>query len=249
MVLLPFGTIAARKSPPLMHRFHVPDLSNAVVELPEEEAGHAVRVLRLKDDEPVVLVDGNGTSALGRLKITDKHAVCARIEERTLHAKERVARIHLAVAPTKQVDRFEWMLEKCTEIGVDRITPLMTGRTERTHLRMDRLRKVMVSAMKQSQRAWLPQLDAPATIAGLLGQALPAQRYFGWCEGEHSSLSSAYRTGADAIMLIGPEGDFTEEEAQLLRAHACQAVGLGKARLRTETAAIAACTWMNLKQM
>ena len=231
-----------------MHSFHLPDLSAPVVELPPEESGHALRVLRLKEGERILLVDGKGTTAVGLLKIEGKHSARVGIIERTVHPVERTSGIHLAVAPTKQIDRYEWMLEKCTEIGVDRITPLMTSRTERTHLRTDRLRKILVGAMKQSQRAWLPELDEPVTIEDFLGQPLPDQRFFGWCEGEHELLTSAYRTNAAALLFIGPEGDFTQEEARSLLTQRFKPVSLGKARLRTETAAIVACTWMNSAQ-
>ena len=232
-----------------MHSFHLPDLSAAVVELPDEESGHALRVLRLTEGERILLVDGKGTTAVGLLRVVAKHSAHAAIIERTVHPAERTAKIHLAVAPTKQIDRYEWMLEKCTEIGVDRITPLMTSRTERAHLRTHRLRKILVGAMKQSQRAWLPQLDEPITIDDFLDQPLPDQRFFGWCEGEHVLLTSAYRANADALLLIGPEGDFTPIEADHLRARGCTAMSLGAARLRTETAAVVGCTWMSYAQV
>ncbi len=133
-------------------------------------------------------------------------------------------------------------------MGVDRITPVMTTRTERAKLRVDRLDRVAISAMKQSLRHWLPMIDEPIALDELLQQPLPAQRYFGWCEGEHDALMARYRPGTDALVLIGPEGDLTHTEAELLRAHGFTAVSLGQARLRTETAALTACTWMSLAQ-
>ncbi|MFZ1686521.1 MAG: RsmE family RNA methyltransferase [Flavobacteriales bacterium] len=232
-----------------MHTFHLPDLSGAEAELPEEEAAHAVRVLRLKDGEAITLVDGKGTTATGHLWIQGKHAASVVIAERVVHQLERSARIHLAVAPTKQIDRFEWMLEKCTEIGVDRITPLITARTERTHVRTDRLQKIVVSAMKQSQRAWMPRMDDPATLDQLLKLDLPAQRFFGWCEGKHQPLIRAYSKVLDVVLLIGPEGDFTPAEALSMSKSGVAPISLGNARLRTETAAIMACATLNLAQV
>lgn len=227
-----------------MHTFFVHDLENDVVALPEEEAGHALRVLRLKEGDRVLLVNGKGTRAHAELGVPGKRTVAATILQRTTAPMERRAIVHLAVAPTKSIDRLEWLLEKATEIGVDRITPVITARTERQHLRTDRLQKVLVSAMKQSQRSWLPQLDEPGPLKGLL-ENTTAQRFFGWCEGERRPLQSAYAPERDALILIGPEGDLTTEEATSLIAVGYQAVSLGAARLRTETAALAALTWMN----
>lgn len=231
-----------------MHIFYLPDLTPGLVELPGEEATHALRVLRLKDGDRITLVDGRGTKAEARLRIGGKREAQAEITSRLMVPHERKAAIHLAVAPTKQIERFEWMLEKCTEIGVDRITPLITSRTERTRLRRDRLEKILIAAMKQSQRAWLPRLDEATSLEAILRSSLPEQRFFGWCEGERNNLSSAYDRSHDAVILIGPEGDFTPEESALLTQHAFVPVSLGGARLRTETAAIAACTWMNFAQ-
>lgn len=232
----------------MKHLFYCPQLLGEFVELPEEEARHATGVLRLRAGDRIGLLDGKGTRAEAEVIEAGRHACSVKVLSREMLGPERKAPIHLAVAPTKQIDRFEWMLEKCTEIGADRITPLMTERTERAKLRLDRLNKVLVSAMKQSQRAWLPRLDEPIALNDLISGEIPTQRYFGWCEGEHRAFTSAYRPAAPALMLIGPEGDFTAEEADRLRKGGFEAVSLGSARLRTETAAIAACTWMNFAQ-
>lgn len=231
-----------------MHSFHVPELHAGTVVLPEGEAHHAVNVLRLKSGTTVLLLNGRGATAEATIAQADKKACTAICSAIVQHAPERLCRIHIACAPTKNIDRFEWMLEKCTEIGVDRITPLITQRTERTHLRHDRLLNVLVSAMKQSERAWLPMLDGPTTIDHLLKEPLPAQRFFGWCEGEREPLVSAFRSNEDVVMLIGPEGDFTPEEAGTLRTAGFIATSLGNARLRTETAAIMACATFNMRQ-
>src|SRR5688572_18208714 len=139
-----------------MHSFFVPDLGSDVVELPDEEAGHVLRVLRLKDGEKVFLVDGQGSRVEAALRIAGKRTVTGEILQRQSFPQERASTIHLAVALVKQMERFEWMLEKCTEIGVDRITPLITSRTERSRSRHDRMARVLIAAMKQSQRTWLP---------------------------------------------------------------------------------------------
>lgn len=231
-----------------MHLFHAPCALHDVVELSEEEAHHAAHVLRLKAGDRVGLLDGAGTRALAELSLVSKRQVLAQVLEHTRTGPERIARIHIAVAPTKQMDRLEWFVEKAVEVGVDRITPLLTERSERSRLRIDRLHRVAVSAMKQSQRNWLPQIDEATTLSALIQQQLPAQRYFGWCVGEHASLMQAYAPTEDALVLIGPEGDFSTSEAQELGVAGFRSISIGAARLRTETAALAACTWMSLAQ-
>lgn len=232
-----------------MHLFYCPALLPGTLELPEDEAHHARSVLRLSAGERIGLLDGRGTLAQAEITSVDRRQVLVNITSDKRTERERRARIHLAVAPTKQMERFEWMLEKCTEIGVDRITPLITARTERTRLRHDRLERVLVGAMKQSQRVWLPQLDEMTTLNDLIDQGIPVQRSFGWCEGERAALAACYRPTEDAVLLIGPEGDFTPEEAQQLIGQGFAPVSLGEARLRTETAAVVACAWMNTAQM
>lgn len=231
-----------------MHLFHCPDLLADLIELPEEEAHHATSVLRLTSGSRIGVLDGKGTRALAIIESVSKRGCTARITERTTTPPERSAPIHLAMAPTKQMDRYEWFVEKAVEIGVDRITPLVTDRTERAKLRIDRLQRVAISAMKQSQRSWLPRIDELTPLKQLLAEDLPAQRYFGWCEGEHRSLMDVYDPSSPALVLIGPEGDFSAEEAERLRSERFTAVAIGNARLRTETAALASCTWMSLAQ-
>lgn len=231
-----------------MHLFHVPDLRIDTAELPPDEAHHAIHVLRLGAGVRVRLVDGQGATAEAELLEPGKRVCAVKIVSIERQPSERVHGIHLAVAPTKQMERFEWFLEKAVELGVDRITPLVTQRSERTRMRHDRAMKVMVAAMKQSQRCWLPQLDPLTPLDEMIAWAGSAQRYFGWCNGEHSSLMKRYETGGDALLVIGPEGDLTEDEVALLSDKGFTAVSIGNARLRTETAAIAACSWMSLSQ-
>ena len=231
-----------------MHLFFCPELADGPVVLPEEEAHHATAVLRLKAGDRIGLLNGKGMRAEAELVEVGKRGCTALVRSTTSVPAERTASIHIAVAPTKQADRIEWFVEKAVELGVDRITPLFTQRTERTRMKTERLERVAIAAMKQSQRAWLPRIDALTSVADLLKGPMPAQRFFGWCEGVHVPLMKAYDPGADALVLIGPEGDFTPEEVMLLRAKDFNAVSLGAARLRTETAALAACAWMSLRQ-
>ncbi|MBS1570379.1 MAG: 16S rRNA (uracil(1498)-N(3))-methyltransferase [Bacteroidetes bacterium] len=230
-----------------MHLFHCPGLRNGLIDLPEEEAHHALHVLRLPVGSVIGLLDGRGLFAEAVITTASKRGCTVQVRHKEQVPPERKAKVHLAVAPTKQMERFEWFLEKATEIGVDRITPLHTQRTERTKLRHDRMERVLAGAMKQSQRRWLPQLDGLTSLADVAKEPLP-QRFFGWCDGKQTELSKAYQPNQGVLLLIGPEGDFTPEEANLLTAAGFLPVALGEARLRTETAAIAACAWMNFAQ-
>jgi 16S rRNA (uracil1498-N3)-methyltransferase len=231
-----------------MHLFFCPHLEPGLVELPEEEAHHATHVLRLGIGQRIGLLNGQGTRAEAELVDVAKKRCVAMVLESRQWPHERQARIHVAVAPTKQMERLEWLVEKAVELGIDRFTPLMTARTERGRVRVDRLERVAISAMKQSRRTWLPEIDEPIALADLLREPLPAQRFFGWCEGAQPSFMEAYSPAADALLLVGPEGDFTAAEAASLEADGVRAVALGQARLRTETAALAAVAWMSLAQ-
>lgn len=231
-----------------MHLFYCPNPLIGTLELSDDEAHHARTVLRLQAGAHVGLLDGQGNTAVAEILSTDKRRTEVRVLSSANTGRERRNHIHLAVAPTKQMERFEWMLEKCTEIGVDRITPLLTDRTERARLRRDRLERILIGAMKQSQRTWLPVLDETTTITDLLDGGISPQRWFGWCEGTRPALAACYRPDEDVVLFIGPEGDFTPDEAAQLIASGSAPVGLGAARLRTETAAVTACAFMNMAQ-
>ena len=231
-----------------MHLFYCTSLEGDLIELPEEEAHHATSVLRLKSGDRIGLLDGKGTRLEAELEEVSKRRCTARVLDRMVLQPERAARIHLAVAPTKQMERFEWFVEKAVEVGIDRITPLLTARTERNKLRLDRLERLAIAAMKQSQRTWLPTIDEMTPLDALIAQQLPLQRFFGWCEGRHEALMNAYTPANEVLVVIGPEGDLTPQEADELRSASFAAVSIGIARLRTETAALTACTWMSLAQ-
>ncbi len=228
-----------------MHRFHCTGLDAAEVLLPADEAAHALRVLRLREGHAVQLTDGAGAEAEGTLHAIGRHEVAVRITDRRQHPPPATT-IHLAVAGTKQSDRFEWFVEKAVEVGVERITPLVTARTERGHLRTERLLRVAASAMKQSRRAWLPRIDALTGLEALLAEAGAEQRFVAHAAPGTTTLMRAFDPGRSALVLIGPEGDWTPTELERLNTAGITTVGLGDARLRTETAALAACTWMSL---
>jgi len=227
-----------------MNRFYDPDFAATGV-LNEDESRHCVRVLRMAAGDEVEVVDGRGT--LYRCRITlahPKHCALA-IEEERSERPHWGHRITLAVAPTKHLDRMEWMVEKCTEVGVDRIVPLLCRNSERTVLKTPRLRAIMVAAMKQSLKTTLPQLDEMTPLTSLLGEAAAGDRFIAYCDPalpreQRRELAQVLHGHRDVTILIGPEGDFAPDEVAQATAAGFVPVTLGQSRLRTCTAALAA---------
>ena len=198
-----------------MHRFFAPDIASTLT-LPEEESRHCVRVLRLVEGDEIEVIDGAGT--LYRCCITMAHAKHCAVEIVLQEAcpPHWGSKIMIAVAPTKNLDRIEWMAEKCTEMGVDRITPLLCRHSERKVLKTERLHKILVAAMKQSLKAQLPQLDELTPIEEFIVETSDAQRFIAYCDeslprNERKSLAQVYDPTRDAVVMIGPEGDLTHK--------------------------------------
>ncbi|MFN2396601.1 MAG: 16S rRNA (uracil(1498)-N(3))-methyltransferase [Bacteroidales bacterium] len=229
-----------------MHIFYNNDLSGDIAELGEEEARHCSRVLRLKPGELIGITDGKGIFCKARLLHVDTKYVTAAIEQRDF-IPERSFRVHLAVAPTKNIDRFEWFLEKATECGIEEITPLICAQSERKIVKPERLQKIMIAAMKQSQRVWLPELNDTVKFTDFInGYSSDTPSFIAYCDEENRNpLRDAYKPGKDVMIMIGPEGDFSPEEVQLARSKGVQTISLGQNRLRTETAALVACMEVN----
>ena len=223
-----------------MHLFYVPEIDRRQ-ELPEEEAAHCVRVLRLSEGDEIMLTDGKGSFYKGRISAVGGKRCAFTVEERRAQPALWQGRLHLAMAPTKNMDRTEWMAEKATEMGIDRIIPLLCRHSERKELKTERLRKILVSAMKQSLKAVMPQLDEMTPIARMLAdEALPQQRYIAYCDEntERRQFEACYRPLEDVVVLIGPEGDFSPEEVKMAIENGFVPVTFGNSRLRTETAAL-----------
>lgn len=217
-----------------------------IVTLDPEESGHCARVLRLKAGDILHVTNGEGWLFEGHLLDNNPKACKLLIEVKNFVEKNR-ANIHLAVAPTKNNGRFEWFLEKATEIGIDEITPLICRHSERQDLRVDRLGKVITAAVKQSLNAYHPSLYGPVSFHDFMKQETTSQKFIAYVdEGHRTHLKEAYKPGCPAIVLIGPEGDFSKDEIGLALGKGYQAVSLGPARLRTETAAVVACHTLNL---
>lgn len=226
--------------------FYSTHFENGLVRLDEEESRHLVTVLRRGVGDKLELTDGKGCFYEAELVEVQKKYVLARVLKQTEAATGRAQKIHLAIAPTKQTERMEWLLEKATEIGVDEITPLICRRSERDSLRLDRLEKILVSAMKQSLRAWLPRLNPPTRFPDFVRQSAEPSRFIAWCA-QHPlpHLKSLLQPGQDCVMAIGPEGDFHPEEVEAALRAGFQEVSLGTARLRTETAGLYAVMLAN----
>jgi len=151
--------------------------------------------------------------------------------------------IHIAIAPTKNINRFEWFLEKATEIGIDEITPLVCAHSERKIVKPDRLNKVLIAALKQSLKSWLPHIHQPVSFNELIHREFDGQKFIAWCEaGEEDLLQKIYLPGSSALILVGPEGDFSPEEVEQATQAGFIPVSLGNSRLRTETAGVVACS-------
>lgn len=209
--------------------------------LSEEESRHCAKVLRMAEGDEIDLTDGIGNLYRGQLKKID-HKGCLVEISLVRHYPRSPWNLHIAVAPTKSIDRFEWFLEKATEIGIGEVTPLLCDRSERTSIKLPRLEKVMVSAMKQSLRAWLPALNPPAAFGDLVRKGPSGQGFIAYCEtGREDSLYHLYTPRSGATVLVGPEGDFSPAEVALAMEQGFRPVSLGSNRLRTETAGVVAC--------
>ncbi len=221
--------------------FYTPDINGRTYTLNEEESGHAIKVLRLKIGDHVTLVDGRGGCYDAVIvRPHPKHCEVAISEEQHEFGK-RDYRLHIGIAPTKNIERFEWFVEKVVEIGIDEITPLLCEHSERKHINAERIRRLMIAAMKQSQKAYLPQLNEMQTFDQWLS-SVDGKAYIAYCEeGDKQMLSSVYSPGQDAVIVIGPEGDFSHQEITLAIKQGFVGISLGQSRLRTETAGVVAC--------
>ena len=238
--------------------FYVPDASS-VNELPEEEAQHAVRVLRMEMGDEMMLMDGQGVFYRAVVTEATKKRCLYRIEDTLPQERQWHPHLHLAMAPTKNMDRTEWFAEKATEIGFDELTFLKCRWSERTVIKTERGEKILVSAMKQSHKAWKPVLNEMMDLKAFLQEieerekesGKTMQKFICHCYeeeelGEKVALKDALRSGEDVLVMVGPEGDFSVDEVKMAEAKGFQGVTLGKSRLRTETAALVAVHLMNL---
>ena len=228
-----------------MNLFYAPDILQTLA-LPEEESQHCAKVLRMKAGERIHIIDGVG--GLYEAEILESHPKRTQVtilSEQHEYGR-RPFRLHLAVAPTKNIDRFEWFVEKATEIGFDELTPLCCRYSERKIIKPERIEKILVSAAKQSLKAYVPRLNPMTTFKDFINNSSSLT--------PHSSLFIAHcydqpkqhllhvcPSASDVVVMVGPEGDFSEEEVELALRNSFQAITLGESRLRTETAGVVAC--------
>ena len=226
--------------------FYTTDIEGDIAQLDTEQARHCVQVLRKKEGDPISFVDGQGGFHQGIIQETGKKKCVIQIKQSEYNFQKRPFHLHIAIAPTKNTNRLEWFLEKATEIGIDEITPIICHHSERRKIRTDRLHKILIAAMKQSLKAYLPKLNEPLSFKQFI--QLPrttALKYI--AQGaENMALKDNYVPQKDVLLLIGPEGDFSKQELTLAFANGFHGINLGKSRLRTETAGIVACHTLNL---
>ncbi len=234
-----------------MQLFYAPDFTTPEYTLSEEESKHSVRVLRLVEGDTIHITDGRGN--LYRCRVDDPHPKRCRVSvvEHFADHNRLPYQLIVGVAPTKNSDRYEWFLEKATEIGVSEIVPLLTSHSERKSLKHEREVRVVTAAMKQSLKAYHPTLHPLTPIKELLDREFEGDKFIAHCNPSQSKqpLPKLLRPATPTMILIGPEGDFSPEEVAMALERGFREISLGDQRLRTETAAVVATTMVAIKNM
>lgn len=230
-----------------MHVFYTPDITSEEYVLSQEESWHCTKVLRLVIGDRVHLIDGRGGLYEAEIVNEAKKSVTLRVLKTTREYQQRKHHLHIAIAPTKNIDRIEWFLEKATEVGIDQITPLLCERSERKVVKEDRLNKVITSAVKQSLQAYHPLLNPMTSLREFISSAPAGYKMIAHCVDDEPRkfISELTQPGGNYLILIGPEGDFSANEIELALQNDFNPLTLGNTRLRTETAALAACFEVN----
>jgi len=225
-----------------MHIAYIPNIEGKQIVLSEEESKHCIRVLRMEMGSKLELIDGKGGSFTGQISLAHQKKCEVQIIEESRIEKRSNYHLHIAIAPTKNMDRLEWFLEKCTEIGIDEISLIKCDHSERKVIKDQRLEKIIVSAMKQSKTAFLPKLNSLETFESFITKQTAKHKFIAHCEETtKKGLKEIYSKGEDIVILIGPEGDFSSNEITMAKANNFKELALGETRLRTETAGVVAC--------
>ncbi|AMR31164.1 16S rRNA (uracil(1498)-N(3))-methyltransferase [Mucilaginibacter sp. PAMC 26640] len=227
-----------------MHLFYTPGIDPTLSQyfLSEEESKHAVRVLRMVNGEPVTLIDGMGGLYSAEIKDAHPKRTILQINSVETDFNKRNHYLHIAIAPTKNIERIEWFLEKATEIGIDEVSLIICQRSERKDAKVERLNKIITSAIKQSLKAYHPILNEALSFSQFLKKDFDGQKFIAHCEeGVKTGLAQTLNKQSRYLILIGPEGDFSPQEIELALQNGYKPITLGNSRLRTETAALEAC--------
>jgi 16S rRNA (uracil1498-N3)-methyltransferase len=230
-----------------MNVFYLPDAQIGAISFPEEESKHIVKVLRMKEGDRFCVTDGNGS--LYDAELIDAHPkrAMANLSNQRNGYDIRDFKVSIAIAPTKLNERTEWFLEKATEIGIDEVKLFSSYHSERRVANVDRFKKIVISAMKQSVKSKMPIVEDMVSFDKLVKQNYEGQKFIAWIDDDvKEQLCDLYKKGENALVLIGPEGDFSKEEVALAKEYGFIPVSLGEARLRTETAAVVACHTIQL---
>lgn len=231
-----------------MHWFFSANLQPGIFEFDREESKHIARALRLKNGNRIALTDGAGRIYTGIIVSDDQKKCVAQVLSDYESVAPPPVNVHIAVAPTKNIARLEWFVEKATETGIHEITPIRCDHSERTGIKIDRLKKITIAAIKQSQQPWLPVINDLTEFDDVIQKPFDGQRFIAYLDERNplNLLKHAYRPGSNVTVLIGPEGDFSKSEIDAAIQAGYVPISLGKNRLRTETAAMAACFTIGL---
>lgn len=243
--MLPSSTGSHNNPRKRLNIFYQPLIPDGVLQLDEEESRHCIKVLRKRKGDEIRIIDGRGN--FYDAVIASDTTPCKFEIKQKYPEPSRLYKVTVAISPTKNSDRIEWFVEKAVELGIDAIILMECKNTERSHIKTDRLKKVAVSAMKQSIKAWLPDISGLSSFKDVINSSKGSDGFIAFVDPSNPAhLKDAVKPNTDCIVLIGPEGDFTSEELSFALSNGFRKVSLGKSRLRTETAGLAACHIINL---
>ena len=229
-----------------MQLFYIQNPESEII-LSAEESKHATKVLRKKEGDILNFTDGKGGFYKAKITVADTRKCRLEIISSEQKEKQRNYHLHIAIAPTKNMDRFEWFLEKATEIGIDEITPIICSRSERKVIKTERCTRILLSAMKQSLKFHLPKLNEVISLNDFIKQDFEGNKYIAHCEEGNKTELKENKKEKRILILIGPEGDFSPTEIEMALQNQFKAVSLSTSRLRTETAGIIAVHTINIK--
>ena len=228
-----------------MQLFYLENSENEII-LSSQESKHATKVLRKKEGDILNFTDGKGNFYKAEITVADSRKCRLQIVSSAQKEKQHNYHLHIAISPTKNMDRFEWFLEKATEIGIEEITPIICNRSERKVIKTERCNKILLSAMKQSLKFHLPKLNEPISLTNFLKSNMDGAKYIAHCEKSNKLELKNEKLEEKTLILIGPEGDFSPTEIEMALQNNFKAISLGTSRLRTETAGIVTVHTINL---